>query len=88
MTEKRKTNKLIERKMRGVILAYMEVVSLSLQFHGRVGLAYAGCHVRPLAKSCKSGVYVSGGTSYLSCSYGSCIPHPGGAICHGVLGVL
>jgi hypothetical protein len=66
----------------------MEAVSVSLWFHGRVGLTYASCHARAPTKSCKSGVYESGGTSYLSCSYGSCIPRPGGGICCGVLGVL
>jgi hypothetical protein len=66
----------------------MEVVFLSLQFHGGAGLACTGGHARGPAKSCKSGVYDSGGTSYLSCSYRSCVPCSSDGICCGVLGVL
>jgi hypothetical protein len=51
-------------------------------------LAYAGGHARAPAKSCKSGVYDSGGTSYLSCSCGSCVPHHSGGVYCGVLGIL
>jgi hypothetical protein len=33
-------------KQEGVLLAYREVVSLSLQFHGGIGMAYDGGHMR------------------------------------------
>jgi hypothetical protein len=44
--------------------------------------------VRAPAESYKSGVYDNGGTSYLSCSYRSCVPRSSGWIRFGVLGVL
>jgi hypothetical protein len=49
---------------------------------------YVGGHAIAPAKSCKSGVYDSDGTSYLSCFYGSCVPCPSGGIHCGVLNVL
>jgi hypothetical protein len=61
---------------------------LFLLFHGRVMLAYVDDHSRALAKSCEPGMYDSGGASYLSCSYGSCIPCSDGGICRGMLDVL
>jgi hypothetical protein len=51
-------------------------------------LARVRDHARAHAKSSKSKVYDIGGISYLSCSYGSGFPCPGGGICHGVLGIL
>jgi hypothetical protein len=51
-------------------------------------LAYTGDHTRAPAKSCESGMYDSGGASYLSCSCRSCIPCSSGEICHGMLSVL
>jgi hypothetical protein len=51
-------------------------------------LAYAGVHARASAKSCKLGVYDSGGTCYMSCSYRSCVPCAGGGTRCGMLGVL
>jgi hypothetical protein len=39
-------------------------------------------------KPCKSGIYDSGGASYLSCSRGSCISCSDGRICRGVHRVL
>jgi hypothetical protein len=51
-------------------------------------LACAGGHARAPAKSCKSGVYDSGGTSYLSYSCMSCVPRSSGGIRCGMLGVL
>jgi hypothetical protein len=77
-----------KRKQEGVILAYREAVPFSLWFHGRVGLAYASGHARAPTKSYKSGIYHSGGTSYLSCSYKSCIPRSSGGIHCGVLDIL
>jgi hypothetical protein len=47
-----------------------------------------GGHAIAPAKSYKSGVYDSGGTSYLSCFYGSYVPRPSGGIHCGVLNVL
>jgi hypothetical protein len=59
-----------------VVLAYREAIFLSLRLHGGVEMACAGGHARAHAKSCKLGVYDSGGTSYLSCSSGSYVPVP------------
>jgi hypothetical protein len=61
---------------------------LFLLFHGRVVLAYTGDHARAPTKSCESGMYDSSGASYLSCSYGSCVPCSGRGIRRGMLGVL
>jgi hypothetical protein len=72
----------------GSFLAYKEVVSLSIQCHGGVGLACVRNHGRAPAKSCKSRVHVGGRASYLSCSCRSCVSHPGGGICHSMLVVL
>jgi hypothetical protein len=48
-------------------------------------LACIGGHARAPTKSCKSGVYDSGRTSYLSCS---CVPRSSGRIHCGLLGIL
>jgi hypothetical protein len=69
-------------------LSLQGVVSLSLLFHGGVGLAHVGGHARAHAKSRKLGVYDNGGVSYLSCAQRSCISSPDGGIRHGVCGVL
>jgi hypothetical protein len=59
-------------------LSLRGVASLSLVFHGRVGLTCVGGHTRAPAKSRKSGVYDGGGVSYLSYAQGPCISSPGG----------
>jgi hypothetical protein len=54
------------------------VVDLSSWLHGGVRLVYVRDYARAHIESSESGVYDSDGTSYLSCSCGSCIPYPGG----------
>jgi hypothetical protein len=54
------------------------VVDLSSWLHGGVRLVYVGDYARAHIESSELGVYDSDGTSYLSCSCGSCIPYPGG----------
>jgi hypothetical protein len=88
MAEKKKRKNRSKGKHEGVISACREAVLLSFRFHGGAGLACAGGPVRAPAKSCKSGVYDCGRTSYLSCSCRSCVPRSGSGICCGVLSVL
>jgi hypothetical protein len=47
------------------LLILRGVVSISLLFHGGVGLAHVGGHTKAPAKPCKSGVYDNDGVSYL-----------------------
>jgi hypothetical protein len=69
-------------------LSLQGVVSLSLLFHGGVGLVHVCSHARAPAKPYDPRVYDSGGVSYLSCARRSCIPYSGGGIRHGICGVL
>jgi hypothetical protein len=69
-------------------LSLQGVVSLSLMFHGRVGLDRIGGHIRAPKKPCESGVYDSGGGSYLSCARRSHVPYSSEEIHCGVRDVL
>jgi hypothetical protein len=86
--KKRKNRETNPKETRGGCFSLQGNSSSLLRFHGRVMLARVGDHTRAPAKSSKSGVYDSGIISYLSHSCGSCLPRPGGGVCHGVLGVL
>jgi hypothetical protein len=61
---------------------------LFLLFHDGVMLAYAGDHAKAHTKSHESRMYDSGQASYLSCSYGSCIPCSGEGIHCGMHNIL
>jgi hypothetical protein len=66
---KRKRDREIDlEKNRRELLSVQGVVPPSLLFDGGVGLVRIGGHARAPAKSCESGVYDSGGVSYLSCA--------------------
>jgi hypothetical protein len=69
-------------------LSLRGVVSLSLMFHGGVGLSCVGGHTKAPAKPHKSGVYDSDGVSYQLCAWGSCISCSTGGIHHGMRVVL
>jgi hypothetical protein len=75
-------------KDREVVVELTMSHSSSSWLHDGVGLACVRDHARAPAKSSQSGVYDSGGTSYLPCSCGSCVPCPGGGIRRGMLGIL
>jgi hypothetical protein len=86
--EKERGNRETYLKEQEGVVELMGVASLSLMFHGRVGLAHVGGHARAPVKSHKSGVYDNGGDSYLSCARGPCISSPSRRICRGMHGIL
>jgi hypothetical protein len=68
IAEKKRGNREIYLKEQEGVVELTGVTSLSLLFHGGVGLAHVGGHARTPAKPGKSGVYDRGGVSYLSCA--------------------
>jgi hypothetical protein len=74
--EKKRGKRETGLKEQGGLLSLWGVASLSLLFHGGVGLAHVEGHVRAPAKSRKLGVHDSGGVSYLLFARGPCISSP------------
>jgi hypothetical protein len=72
-TEKKRGNRETDLKEQDGVAELTGVASLSLPFHGAIGLACIRDYARAPAKLGKLGVYDRGGVSYLSCAQGFCI---------------